>query len=62
MFKAALSLLQFLLPRAEQQFWFQTGVGAKSEGPVLTDMPPIQAMHDNAHLKGLPVQEVPDPF
>jgi hypothetical protein len=25
-------------------------------------MPPIRELHDKAHSKGLPVQEVPDPF
>jgi hypothetical protein len=39
-----------------------TTFGAKSAGYASTGMPPIQEMHDKAHLKGLFAQEVREPF
>jgi hypothetical protein len=43
-------------------FWLKTGFGAKPADHVFTSMPPIQEMQDKAHLQGLPVQEVREPF
>ena len=62
MFKAGIIAFAICAAAAGTTFWLKTGFGAKSAGHVSTSMPPIQEMHDKAHLKGLPVQEVRDPF
>jgi hypothetical protein len=62
MFKAGIIAVAVCAAAAGTAFWFKTGFGAKSSGPVSTGMPPIRELHDKAHSKGLPVQEVPDPF
>jgi hypothetical protein len=62
MFKAGIIALAICAAAAGTTFWLKTGFSAKSSGHVSTSMPPIQEMHDKAHLKGLPVQEVVDPF
>jgi hypothetical protein len=40
----------------------KTGFDAKSADHVSPGMPSILEMHDKAHLTGLPVQEVREPF
>jgi hypothetical protein len=62
MFKAGIIAFAICAAAAGTTFWLKRGFGAKSTDHVYTSMPPIQEMHDKAHLKGLPVQEVRDPF
>jgi hypothetical protein len=62
MFKVGIIAFAICAAAAGTMFWLKTGFGAKSADHVSTSMPPIQEMHDKAHLKGLPVQEVRDPF
>ena len=62
MFKAGIVAFAISAAAGGTAFWLNTGVGAKSDGSTLASMPPIQDMHNNARLKGLPVQEVRDPF
>jgi hypothetical protein len=62
MFKAGIIAFAICAAAAGTTFWLKTGFGAKSTDNVSTSMPPIQEMHDKAHQKGLPVQEVREPF
>jgi len=62
MFKACIIALAISAAAAGTTFWLKTGFSAKSVGHVSTSMPPIQEMHNKAHLKGLPVQEAREPF
>jgi hypothetical protein len=62
MFKAGVIAFAISVAAGGTAFWLNAGIGAKSEGPALAGMPSIQDMYDKAHLKGLPVQEVRDPF
>jgi hypothetical protein len=62
MFKAGIIAFAICAPAAGTTFWLKAGFSAKSAGYASTGMPPIQEMHTKAHLKGLPVQEVREPF
>ncbi len=62
MFKAGIIAFAICAAAAGTTFWLKTGFGAKSAGYVSASMPAIQEMHNKAHLEGLPVQEVRDPF
>jgi hypothetical protein len=62
MFKAGIITFAICAAAAGTTFWLKTGFGAKSAGYVSMGMPAIQEMHDKTHLKGLPVQEVREPF
>jgi hypothetical protein len=62
MFKVGIIAFAICAVAAGTTFWLKTGFGAKSAGYVSTSMPQIQEMHEKAHLKGLPVQEVREPF
>ena len=62
MFKAGIIAFAISATAAGATFWLKTGSGAKTADHVSTGMPPIREMHDKEHLKGLPVQEVRDPF
>jgi hypothetical protein len=62
MFKAGIIALAIGTAAAGTTFWLNTGFGTKSGGHASTSMPTIQEMHNNAHLEGLPVQEVREPF
>lgn len=62
MFKASIIAFAICAAAAGTTFWLKTGLGAKSADHVSTGMPSILEMHNKAHLKGLPVQEVREPF
>jgi hypothetical protein len=62
MFKTGIIALAICAAAAGTTFWLKTGSGAKSAGHVSTSMPAILEMHNKAHLEGLPVQEVREPF
>ena len=62
MLKAGIIAFTIGAAAAGTTVWLKTGSGAKSADHASTSMPPIQEMHDRAHLKGLPVQEVREPF
>jgi hypothetical protein len=62
MFKTGIIAFAIGAAAAGATFWLKTGSGAKSADQVFIGMPPIQEMHDKAHVKGLPIQEVRDPF
>ena len=62
MFKAGIIALAIGAAAAGTTFWLKTGFDAKSAGDVSAGMPTIQEMHNKAHLEGLPVQEVREPF
>ena len=63
MFKLGIIAFAICAAATGTAFWLKTGLfGTKSTGYVSTGMPPIQEMHDKAHLKRLPVQEVREPF
>jgi hypothetical protein len=62
MFKAGIIAFAICAAAAGTTFWLETGFGAKPAGYVSTGMPTIQEMHNKAHLEGLPVQEVREPF
>jgi len=62
MFKAGIIALAISAAAAGTTFWLKTGFGAKSAAHVSAGMPTIQEMHNKAHLEGLPVQEVREPF
>jgi hypothetical protein len=62
MFKAGIIAFAIGAAVAGTTFWLKTGFYAKSADHVSTGMPSIREMHDKAHLKGLPVQEVREPF
>jgi hypothetical protein len=62
MFKAGIIAFAICAAAAGTTLWLKTGFGAKSANYDSTSMPAIQEMHNKAHLEGLPVQEVRDPF
>ncbi len=62
MFKAGIIAFAICAAAAGTTFWLKTGFDAKSADHISTGMPSILEMHDKAHPKGLPVQEVREPF
>ena len=62
MFKAGIIAFAICVAAVGTTFWLKTGFNAKSADHVSPGMPSILEMHDKAHLKGLPVQEVREPF
>ncbi len=62
MFKACIIAFAICAAAAGTTFWLKTGFDAKSAKYISTSMPAIQEMHYKAHLEGLPVQEVREPF
>jgi len=62
MLKTGIIALAIGAAAAGTTIWLKTGPVAKWADDASTGMPPIQELHDEAHLKGLPVQEVREPF
>jgi len=62
MLKTGIIAFAIAAAAAGTTIWLKTGPVAESADDASTGMPPIQELHDKAHLKGLPVQEVREPF